>query len=79
MHFKVSTIVILEYVMEKTALKQVKKPKHEGKYAPQDLAFQCDITQVKDSYDSSKAYYIYLKPISANPIKQIRLDSSRCG
>lgn len=54
-------------------------PYHEGKYAPQDFAFQCDISQVQDSYDSSKTYYVYLKPIYANPITQIRIDSSRCG
>ena len=54
-------------------------PYHEGKYAPQDFAFQCYIKQLRTGYDASKTYYVYLKPIYANPIKRVQINSSRCG
>lgn len=54
-------------------------PYHEGKYAPQDFAFICDIAQVENQYDSTGTYYMYLKPIQCNPITRVRIDSSRCG
>ena len=54
-------------------------PYHEGKYAPQDFAFQCDITQTASGYDNDNTYYVYLKPIQCNPINTVRIDSSRCG
>ena len=54
-------------------------PYHEGKYAPQDFAFQCYIKQLKTGYNTDDTFYMYLKPIQCNPVTKIRIDSSRCG
>ena len=52
---------------------------HQGKYAPQDFAFQCHIKELKTGYDSSQEFYVYFKPIFANPIKEIMLASNCSG
>lgn len=52
---------------------------HQGKYAPQDFAFQCHIRELQSGYDTSKTYYMYLKPIMENPIRKVQINSSSCG
>lgn len=56
---------------------------HWGKYAPQDFAFQCHIEEVSENcttkYDTSKPYYVYLKPIYSNPIKSVSISATDKG
>ena len=52
---------------------------HQGKYAPQDFAFQCNIKELKTGYKSDEDYYVYFKPIFANPIKELMLSSNCFG
>lgn len=54
-------------------------PYKYGKYAPQDFAFECRITQSNRSYDTESDYYLYLKPIFANPIKKFHLAGDVYG
>lgn len=52
---------------------------HQGKYAPQDFAFICDIVEQKNVYKSDGPYYLYLKPIIANPINSVTLTADSGG
>ena len=51
---------------------------HQGKYAPQDFAFICDIAEQKTNYKTG-TYYVYLKPIITNPIKNVTLSAVSGG
>lgn len=52
---------------------------HQGKYAPQDFAFQAHIREFKTGYPVNKDYWLYLKPIFANRIKSVLLSASDTG
>ena len=47
---------------------------HQGKYAPQDFAFQCHIRELSTEYTTEECY-LYLKPIFDNPIKSVTLGA----
>lgn len=51
---------------------------HQGKYAPQDFAFQCHIRELGTAY-STDTCYLYLKPIFDNPIKSVTLGAEDEG
>lgn len=51
---------------------------HQGKYAPQDFAFICDIAEQKSNYKTD-TYYLYLKPILTNPVKSVTLSAISGG
>lgn len=52
---------------------------HQGKYAPQDFAFQAHIREFKTGYPVNKDYWLYLKPIFANQIESILLSATDTG
>ena len=52
---------------------------HQGKYAPQDFAFQAHIREFKTGYDKNKDYWLYLSPIFSNPIKSIFISADDTG
>ena len=52
---------------------------HQGRYAPQDFAFQCHIREFQTGYDKNKDYWLYLKPIFSNPVKSVLLSASDTG
>ena len=52
---------------------------HQGKYAPQDFAFQAHIREFKTGYDKNKDYWLYLTPIFTNPIKSILISADDTG
>ena len=51
---------------------------HQGKYAPQDFAFICDIAEQKTNYKTNP-HYLYLKPILSNPIRSVTLSAISGG
>ena len=51
---------------------------HQGKYAPQDFAFQCHIRELGTAYSTDECY-LYLKPIFDNPIKSVTLGAECDG
>ena len=52
---------------------------HQGRYAPQDFAFQCHIKTFTTGYDKDKDFWLYLKPIFSNPVKSVRLSQTDTG
>lgn len=52
---------------------------HEGRYAPQDFAFQCHIRTFQTEYDKNKDFWLYLKPIFSNPVKRVTLSAIDTG
>ena len=52
---------------------------HQGRYAPQDFAFQCHIREFKTGYTKNTDYWLYLKPIFSNPIKSILISAADTG
>ena len=46
-----------------------------GKYTPEDFAFQCHIKQYDSSRDTGEQYYLYLKPIHANPTRKVEINA----
>ncbi len=48
---------------------------HQGRYAPQDFAFQCHIMDFETSYETNKDYWLYLSPIFSNPIKSVLISA----
>lgn len=52
---------------------------HQGRYAPQDFAFQCHIREFQTGYDKNKDYWLYLKPIFSNPVKSVLLSANDTG
>ena len=49
-----------------------------GKYTPQDFAFKCHIREYAKGRDTEEEYYLYLKPIHANPIKKVTINPLKC-
>ena len=52
---------------------------HEGKYAPQDFAFQCHIRTFTTGYEKNKDFWLYLKPIFSSPVKKVHLSAIDTG
>lgn len=52
---------------------------HQGRYAPQDFAFQCHIKTFSEGYVKNKDAWLYLKPIFSNPVKSVRLSQTDTG
>lgn len=52
---------------------------HQGRYAPQDFAFQCNIREFQTGYDKNKDYWLYLAPIFSNPVKSVLLSANDTG
>lgn len=52
---------------------------HQGRYAPQDFAFQCHIKTFTTGYDKDKDFWLYLKPIFSNPVRSVRLSQTDTG
>lgn len=52
---------------------------HQGRYAPQDFAFQCHIREFQTGYDKNKDYWLYLSPIFSNPVKSVLLSANDTG
>lgn len=52
---------------------------HQGRYAPQDFAFQCNIKKFKTGYEKNKDYWLYLAPIFSNPVKSVLLSANDTG
>lgn len=51
----------------------------EGKYTPQDFAFQCHIRTSSTGYVADEEFYLYLKPIFVNPMTSVSLGGSFIG
>lgn len=52
---------------------------HEGRYAPQDFAFQCHIRTFETGYEKDKDHWLYLKPIFSNPVQRVTLSAIDTG
>ena len=52
---------------------------HQGKYAPQDFAFQAHIREFKTGYITNTDEWLYLKPIFSNPVKRVRINAIDTG
>ena len=52
---------------------------HQGRYAPQDFAFQCHIKTFSEGYVKNKDTWLYLKPIFSSPVKSVRLSQTDTG
>lgn len=50
-----------------------------GQLTPQDFAFQCHIRQYTNGRDTTEEYFLYLKPIVTNPVKEISINPLRVG
>lgn len=50
-----------------------------GQLTPMDFAFQCHIDTFIEGRDTDNDYYLYLKPILANPIKSLKISGEFSG
>ena len=50
-----------------------------GKLTPQDFAFQCHIREYSSGRDTTEEYFLYLKPIVTNPVKEVTINPIRVG
>ena len=48
---------------------------HQGKYAPQDFAFQVGIEQVSSTYIQDEDFYLYLTPILSSPATKVEINA----
>ena len=52
---------------------------HQGRYAPQDFAFQCHIRTFSSGYKQNTDEWLYLKPIFSNPVKTVKISATDTG
>ena len=50
-------------------------PYSEGYYAPVDFAFNVKTTPITDTFSTGTTYYVYLKPVTTNPITSVTLTA----
>lgn len=49
---------------------------HDGRYAPVDFLFECHIHKTYDYYITGKDYWVYMKPLYSNPVKEVSVYPS---
>ena len=50
-----------------------------GQLSPQDFSFKCHIRNYTSGRDTTEQYYLYLKPIASNPIKEVQINPISVG